>query len=126
MRYFVATHPRFSAKKVVKLVECAAGPRAQEAIVTIFDEIELSSERRGQRRGERKGRAQTILQVLALRFGPVPRETTDRILAASEASLKRLTGRVLTAPTLEMVIGDDRLRAAPTRKPAARKRARVV
>ncbi len=123
LRYLVATHGRFDAKKVVKLLENAAGPPAQEAIVTIFEEIELRGERRGERRGELRGRAQTLLELLAVRFGPVPSEMSARILAAKEATLTRLTARVLTAPTLEKVFGDDRVRAAPTRKPVARKRA---
>ena len=126
LRYLVATHGRFGAKKVVKLLENAAGPQAQEAIMTIFDEIELRGERRGERRGELRGRAQTLLELLAARFGPVPPETSARVLAADEATLTRWTVRVLTAPTLKKVIDEEPEQAPPARQPAARKRARQV
>jgi predicted transposase YdaD len=128
LRYLVATHGRFSAKKVVKLLENAAGAPAQEAMMDFFEEIELRGERRGERKGERKGRvegrARTLLELLAVRFGPVPSAAKAQILAANEATLIRWTERVLTAPTLEKVIAEERARATPARKPAASKRAR--
>ncbi|WP_104981519.1 hypothetical protein [Sorangium cellulosum] len=106
------------------ILEKAAGPRAQEAIVTVLDEIE----RRGERRGRAQGRAQTLLDLLAARFGAVPAEVSARILAASETALVSWTTRVLTAPTPEDVLGDGDAGtgepAAPPRRPAARKRAR--
>lgn len=133
LRYLVATHGRFGAKKVVKLLENAAGPQAQEAIMTIFDEIELRGEQRGERRGEQRGelrgkllgRAQALLELLAVRFGPVPPAMSARSRAADEAALTRWTVRVLTAPTLKKVIDDDPEQAPPARQPA-RKRARQV
>ena len=91
--------------------------------MTIFDEIELRGERRGERRGELRGRAQTLLELLAVRFGSVPPETSARILAADEAALARWTVRVLTAPTLKKVIDEDPEPTPPARQPA-RKRAR--
>jgi Putative transposase, YhgA-like len=124
LRYLVATHGRFSARRVVKLLEDAAGPQAQETIMTLFDEIELRGEKRGEKRGERRGRAQTLLELLAVRFGPVPPATSARILAADESALTQWTGRVLTAPTLKKVIGEDREPAPPTRPAAPRKRSR--
>ncbi|AUX42796.1 transposase [Sorangium cellulosum] len=136
LRYLWATHARYSAQQLGKILEKAAGPRAQEAIVTVLDEIERrgerrgerKGERRGERRGERKGRAQTLLEVLTARFGAVPAEVSARILAAEEAALVSWTARILTAATPEDVIGDSDAdhgeRAAPPRRPAARKRAR--
>ncbi|AUX32293.1 transposase [Sorangium cellulosum] len=122
LRYLVATHARFSARKIGRLLEKAAGPRAQEAIVNALDEIE----RRGERRGRAQGRAQTLLELLAARFGAVPADVSARILAANEAALVAWTTRVLTAPTPEDVLAEDGERPAATRRPAARKRARRV
>ncbi|HTN86117.1 MAG TPA: Rpn family recombination-promoting nuclease/putative transposase, partial [Sorangium sp.] len=120
LRYLVATHERLSVRKIGGILEKAAGPRAQEAVVTALDEIE----RRGERRGRAQGRAQTLLDVLAVRFGALPAEVSARILAADEATLVTWTARVLTAPTPEDVLGEDGQRASPARRPAARKRAR--
>ncbi|WP_437580930.1 Rpn family recombination-promoting nuclease/putative transposase [Sorangium sp. So ce887] len=128
LRYLVATHARFSVRKIGRLLEKAAGPRAQEAIVTTLDEIERRGERRGRAQGERRGRAQgraqTLLELLTARFGAVPAEVSARILAANEAALVAWTTRVLTAPTPEDVLVEDGKRPAPARRPAARKRAR--
>ncbi|MEP7125494.1 MAG: Rpn family recombination-promoting nuclease/putative transposase [Byssovorax sp.] len=128
LRYLVATHGSVGAKKVVKLLENASGPPAHEAIMTIFEEIELKGERRGERRGRvegrAQGRAQTLVEILTVRFGSVPAETSATIMAASEAMLTRWTGRVLTAPTLDAVIAEAPARSSSARTVAARKRAR--
>ncbi|WP_437682514.1 Rpn family recombination-promoting nuclease/putative transposase [Sorangium sp. So ce131] len=132
LRYLWATHARYGVRKLGKILEKAAGPRAQEAIVTVLDEIERRGERRGRTqglaRGRAEGRAQTLLELLTARFGDVPAEVSARILAADEAALVSWTARVLTAPTPEDVLGDgDASTGAPTappRRPAARKRAR--
>ncbi|WP_437941928.1 hypothetical protein [Sorangium sp. So ce341] len=124
LRYLVATHARFSVRKIGRLLEKAAGPRAQEAIVTTLDEIERRGERRGLAQGRAQGRAQTLLELLAARFGAVPADVSARILAADEAALVAWTTRVLTAPTPEDVLAEDGDRPAAPRRPAARKRAR--
>jgi hypothetical protein len=117
LRYLVATHTRLNVEKVGRILEKAAGPRAQEVIVTVLDEIE----RRGERRGRTEGRARTLLELLAGRFGPVLAEVSERILAADEATLTTWTGRLLSASTLDEVLGEGSERA---RRPPARKRSR--
>ncbi len=117
LRYLVATHERLSVKKMGKLLEKAAGPRAQEVIVTVLDEIE----RRGERRGRAEGRARTLLELLASRFGAVPAKVSARILAADEATLTTWTARLLSASTLHEVIGEGSERRP---RPPARKRSR--
>ncbi|WP_437627152.1 Rpn family recombination-promoting nuclease/putative transposase [Sorangium sp. So ce1151] len=124
LRYLVATHERLSVQKIGGILEKAAGPRAQEAVVTALDEIERRGRAQGRAEGRAQGRAQTLLELLAARFGEVPAEVSARILAADEATLVTWTARVLTAPTPEDVLGDDGRRASPARRPAARKRAR--
>lgn len=132
LRYLAATHVRLRAEKVGKLLLKATGPRAQEVIVTFLDEIERKGERRGERKGERKGeikgerrgRAKTLLELLAMRFGPVPAGASEQIMAADEAALTRWTARVLTASTLSGVMDDSAAQAPKAPLPAARKRAR--
>jgi hypothetical protein len=45
-------------------------------------------------------------------------------MAADEATLSRWAARVLTAPTLENVLDEDRAGASPARRPSGSKRAR--
>jgi predicted transposase YdaD len=114
LRYLVATHERLSVQDVGEILEEATGPQAREVVVTVFDEIE--------QRGERRGRAQTLLDLLALRFGAVPAKVSARILAAEEDVLTSWTTRVLSAPTLKDVIGEGPARPSSAPRPPARKR----
>jgi hypothetical protein len=65
-----------------------------------------------------------LLELLAARFGPVPAHVSAQLASADEASLTRWTTRVLTAPTLEAVLGASGEQVPPTKPPPARKRAR--
>jgi hypothetical protein len=140
LRYLVATHVALGAPRIVKLLEKAARKGQKEVTVDVLDELKREGreegrregrregERTGERKGRREGRAQTLLELLAARFGPVPAETKAQILAATEATLARWSLRVLTAPTLAAALDSAATKpakkAAPTRRPPARKRAR--
>ncbi|WP_157514077.1 hypothetical protein [Nocardia concava] len=52
---------------------------------------------------EAKGRAEALLELLALRFGPVPARIADRVHNSSIEQLQQWTTRVLTADTLGKV-----------------------
>jgi hypothetical protein len=131
LRYLLATHERMGADKLRKLMVQAVGPRAQEGVVTLLDEIERKGERRGERKGKREGkregRAQTLLDLLAARFGKVSVEVAARVKAADEASLARWAVRVLTAPTIEEVLESGPRapspRSSPRRTAPSRERA---
>jgi hypothetical protein len=128
LRYLGATHTQMRGGKVGKLLMKAAGPRAQEVVVTFLDDIERRGERKGKREGEilgeRKGRERLLLDLLAARFGRLPASVKTRIGSADDATLKVWALRVLTAPTLEGVLEQEATPAAPARRAAPRKRAR--
>jgi predicted transposase YdaD len=136
LRYLVATHVALGAPRIANLLEKAARKGQKEVKVDVLDELKregreegrLEGERAGERKGRHEGRAQTLLELLAARFGPVPADTKAQILAATEATLARWSLRVLTAPTLAAVLDSAATKpakkAAPTRPPPARKRAR--
>ena len=79
----------------------------------------------GRAEGRVEGGARMLLAQLAARFGAVPADARERILAATEPMLKRWSLRVLTAPTLAAVLDGKTKSAASTRRPAARKRTRT-
>jgi hypothetical protein len=62
--------------------------------------------------------------VLRVEFGSVPAEVSAQFMAADEAALSRWAIRVLTAPTLEEVFGEESGGVSPARRPSASKRAR--
>ena len=57
--------------------------------------------------GRAEGRAETLLQLLAARFGAVTTTTTNRVRSASLADLERWTLRVLDARTIADVFAAD-------------------
>ena len=120
MRYIAATHKRFGAKKVGKLIATAGGSRTKEASMTFIDEIE--------RRGERKAQVRILLQQMSARFGSVPPEVSARIQSAKRSILDQWALRVLTANTPEEVVASGEVKAAQVkssrRQPATRKRTR--
>lgn len=52
-----------------------------------------------------KGKADILRKQLTLKFGELSYETTLRIAGATEVELDRRVGRVLSAGTLEAVLG---------------------
>ena len=84
----------------------------------------------GERRGRVEGGARMLLAQLTARFGAVPADAKERILAATEPMLTRWSLRVLTAPTLAAVLGSAttakpaKKRSSPARRQAADKRPR--
>ena len=73
------------------------GPAAEEAYVTTAEMLRAEGEARGQARG----RADALVQLLTLKFGPLPPATIDAVNAASMDQLKSWTDRVLAATTLD-------------------------
>jgi hypothetical protein len=118
LRYLLATHRRMNAPRIARLLEAAASEARKEVIMDELDAFRVE--------GRLEGRAQMLLQQLRARFGRVPADAKARVLAAKEATLTRWSLRVLTAPTLEAVLDGKAKKAAPARRPAARKRARAA
>jgi hypothetical protein len=54
--------------------------------------------------GRAEGRAETLLQLLGEKFGPLPVDVTARVLRASVQELEAWTGRLLSATTLEALL----------------------
>jgi len=71
------------------------GPRAKEAIVTTAERIRAE--------GQAEGQAGALMDLLSIKFGPLPLEVRDRIAAADGTNLQIWLRRVLTAATLDEV-----------------------
>ena len=72
-------------------------------------------EQQGIAKGKAEGRAEVLLKLLTLKFGPLPDGVAQRLQAASVDELDRWTERVLSAKSLAEVFAD---------KPAKAKRKR--
>jgi hypothetical protein len=60
---------------------------------------------KGRAEGTAEGKADLLLRQLALRFGPLAEDVVARVRAASMAELDIFAERVLTAPSLDAVLG---------------------
>jgi predicted transposase YdaD len=63
--------------------------------------------RKGEQIGMRKGEARVLLTLLRLKFGTVSEAVEARIDQADADTLLRWSGRVLSAGSIEDVVGDD-------------------
>ena len=59
----------------------------------------------GKLEGKLEGRADLIIHLLTLRFGPLSEDVLARISAASIEELDAIGERLLTAPSLQEVLG---------------------
>jgi hypothetical protein len=113
LRYLSVTHERLGAQRIGDLLKAAAGPRQEKVIMNALEELT--------QKGRVEGRAQMLLKQLTARFGPVPAEAKAQVLGAKQPALDRWALRVLTAPSLQAVLGAAKARptkTAPARKPS--------
>ena len=89
-----------SADQLHSLV-ATLGPDAEEAYVTTAEMLRAE----GEARGEARGRVEALMQLLTLKFGPLPQAASQTVHAASSDQLQIWTARVLTADTLDQVLG---------------------
>ncbi|MBO0869740.1 MAG: Rpn family recombination-promoting nuclease/putative transposase [Micromonosporaceae bacterium] len=80
------------------------GPEAEEVYMTIAETLRAEGEARGRAEGEARGRAIALVQLLTLKFGPLPQTILDTVHAATTDQLETWIARVLTADTLEQVV----------------------
>ncbi|MQY27393.1 Rpn family recombination-promoting nuclease/putative transposase [Nocardia aurantia] len=73
------------------------GPKARDITVTLAEKFEA--------RGEARGRAESLLDLMRVKFRSVPSEVRDVVRAADVAQLRTWTERMLTADTLDGVFG---------------------
>lgn len=98
-----------TAERMRLVLQSSLDPEALEAVMTGADRLRAEGraegEAQGRAEGEARGRAQTLLKLLALKFAPVTEDVTRRILAASIDDLERWTERVLSAESVDDVLG---------------------
>ena len=59
----------------------------------------------GKAEGAAEGRAEVLHQLLEAKFGPLPKWAAQRLKGANTSQLERWTGKILTAASLEAVLG---------------------
>jgi predicted transposase YdaD len=77
------------------------GPDAEEAYVTTAEMLRAE----GEARGEARGRAEALVEMLTIKFGPLPESLPKTVHAASIDQIKAWAARAVTAGTLDQVFG---------------------
>ena len=75
------------------------GPDAEEAYVTTAEMLHAE----GEARGEARWRAEALVQVLTVKFGPLPESVSQTVHGASSDRIQAWTARAVTAETLHQV-----------------------
>jgi predicted transposase YdaD len=75
------------------------GPDAEEAYVTTAEMLRAE----GEARGEARGRAEALVEMLTVKFGPLPASVPKTVHAASIGQIKTWAARAVTAETLDQV-----------------------
>ena len=79
------------------------GPTIQEAYMSTAEALRTE----GRMAGRAEGRAETLLQQIAHKFGPLDPAAAQRVRDASPSELTDWTGRILTATTLHELLGRE-------------------
>jgi hypothetical protein len=70
-------------------------------------EGKAEGEAKGKAEGRAEGKVELVLKQLALRFGPIDDGVVARVRGATVAELDRFAERLLSAPSLDAVLGRD-------------------
>jgi hypothetical protein len=75
------------------------GPDAEEAYMTTAEMLRTE----GRTKGRAEGRAEALVQVLTVKFGPLPESVPETVHRASGDQVQAWTARAVTAETLDQV-----------------------
>jgi predicted transposase YdaD len=81
------------------------GPDAEEAYVTTAEMLRAQGRTEGRTEGLTEGRAEALVQVLTVKFGPLPESVPQTVHRASSDQIQAWTARAVTAETLDRVFG---------------------
>lgn len=110
LRYILLQHPEIGRDDLDRVLRQHA-PELKERVMNgflqeIFAEGEAKGKAEGKAEGVIEGKAETLLTLLALRFGAVPRDVERSIREADHQTLDRWTRRIFESASLKDVIGN--------------------
>ncbi|MGV9639384.1 Rpn family recombination-promoting nuclease/putative transposase [Nocardia rhamnosiphila] len=79
------------------------GPRAKEALMTTAERLRAEGEARGEARGAARARTEALVDLLDIKFGPLPGAVIEKVEAGSPEQIRAWFRCSVTADTLEQV-----------------------
>ena len=104
LRYILETS-RAEPATLRELLARQVGREAAEEIMTTAEMLRREGEARGEARGKIEGKREALLLLLRQRFGDLPVGAASRIKKASPTDLDTWFNRVLTASSIDDVVG---------------------
>jgi predicted transposase/invertase (TIGR01784 family) len=80
-------------------------PQTKEIAMTIAEQLRAEGRAEGEAKGRAEGRVRTLMRQMTLKFGPLSPEHAALIEHATEQQLDAYLDRILTASTIEAVLG---------------------
>lgn len=117
MRYILATHEDMDRSELSRVVAEATDARAGESVVTVYEQLIEE----GRQRGRAEGQAEALVRLLSRKFGAVSAEVQTRVQQAGEEQLAAWFDRVLTAATIDEVLGPVQPPRTARRAPRTRR-----
>ncbi len=105
LRYIVMVHPEPPEVVLPQLERALGDSRLKETLMTCGEILMQRGEARGEARGELQATRRLLKRQLGLRFGPLPESVDARIEAADVPTLETWADRVLTAASVDDVLG---------------------
>ncbi len=104
LSYIMKVVPGAEPKDLIEAVESST-PLVKETAMTIAEKLLQQGRLEGERRGERRGERKIFLQLLQLKFGALAADVEARVQAADKPTLQAWTASILTASSLDDVLG---------------------
>ena len=76
------------------------------SLLSAIDKWHEKTLQEGIQKGRQEGKAETLISLLELRFGPLPDSVLSKFNQADEEQLHQWTSRILTAKTLGDIFGN--------------------
>jgi predicted transposase/invertase (TIGR01784 family) len=94
-------------RKELRELAQSIGPIATKAYMTAAEKLRTEGEAVGLVTGRAEGKAEVVLRLLRRRVGEVPEAVRQRVLSASSDELDGFADRLITASTVEDVVGAE-------------------
>lgn len=103
--YLLRVAPNLGLIDLAEQVQRAV-PERNDIVSTLAEKLIEEGEKKGLEKGRKEAYRELVRRQIELKFGALDRDTIARIDAASEAALTRYIERVLTATSVEGVLGE--------------------
>jgi hypothetical protein len=107
IQYILRVHGDRAGEEIVeRLLGAVNEEEVKVAMRSAYDYLMEKAHHEGHHQGRSQGKRETLLLLLGERFGALPQALIARIQAAGADELDRWARRVLSAPTLDEVLGE--------------------